>query len=151
MDTHPQLRLHRCASPATAAWIGISSYGCMDMRPPATATTTSPELRVQKQSFSDAKGAEGGDTRLPPRATHPTRTEVEISPRCGQRQFGRVPLRAGIPNVDVHGRFNHVHGREKTGRRFSFSCACHAVHTCILVQIYTKSGRKGRQCVLRAI
>ena len=27
----------------------------------------------------------------------------------------------------------------------------HALHTCILVQIYAKSGRKGRQCVLRAI
>ncbi len=51
----------------------------MDMRPPATATTTSPEQRVQKQSFSDAKGAEGGGTRLPPRANHPARTEVEIS------------------------------------------------------------------------
>ncbi len=66
MDMRPQLRLHGYASPATAAWIVIPSYGCMDMRPPATATTTSPKQRVQKQSFSDAQGAEGGGTRLTP-------------------------------------------------------------------------------------
>ncbi len=53
----------------------------MDMRLLATATTTSPEHRVQTQSFSDAKGAEGGAlARLPPRAKHPSRTEVEILP-----------------------------------------------------------------------
>ncbi len=80
MDMHPQLRLHEYASSATAARIGILQLRMHGYASPATATTTSPEQRVQKQSFSDAKGAEGGGTRLLPRANHPTRTEVEISP-----------------------------------------------------------------------
>jgi hypothetical protein len=70
--------------------------------PPLQVTaTTAPEQRVQKQFFSAAKGAEGEDTRLPPRATHPTRTEVKISPRCGQRRYRFVPFRTGNPCIDV--------------------------------------------------
>ena len=42
---------------------------------------------------------------------------------------------------------------DKTGGRSSFSFVrmSDASHTCILIEIYAKSGRKGRQCVLRAI
>jgi hypothetical protein len=40
----------------------------------------------------------------------------------------------------------------KTRGRFSLALlVIYALYTCIIVQIYAKSGRKGRQCVLRAI